>query len=450
MLFTSYAFIAFIAVAFFLYYRIPRKWQWPFLLIISIGFYASAGIFYPIFLLVSSAVTYLAGLWIERNRKQEKTYIRENAGQFASRQEKKEFKQKGEKRRRNLMVSALLILLAVLGVFKYADFVIDNMNAVFMRLEVIGSWNIWIYCFQWEFPFIHFSRWDICWMYIGKKSMHRRIFFKHLLFVSFFPQLVQGPISRYSDLSQTLYEEHVFDKKQVIFGLERILWGYFKKLVVADTILTATTAVIGDEYYNGAWVLVGIIFYGIELYADFTGGIDITIGIAQVFGVKVAENFIRPYFSKNIAEYWRRWHISMGTWFRDYIFYPMSISKRMGKLTKFCKTHFGKGVAKRVPVYLATMVTWFATGIWHGASWNFVMWGIMNGVIILISQELEPLYARFHKQFPSLGQRKGYQAFQIVRTFFLMGSLRMFDCYGDVPLSFSMFLACSGTLIFVR
>ena len=131
MLFTSYAFIAFIAVAFFLYYRIPRKWQWPFLLIISIGFYASAGIFYPIFLLVSSAVTYLAGLWIERNRKQEKTYIRENAGQFASRQEKKEFKQKGEKRRRNLMVSALLILLAVLGVFKYADFVIDNMNAVF-------------------------------------------------------------------------------------------------------------------------------------------------------------------------------------------------------------------------------------------------------------------------------------------------------------------------------
>lgn len=441
MFFTSYAFIAFIAVAFFLYYRIPRKWQWPFLLIISIGFYASAGIFYPIFLLVSSAVTYLAGLWIERDRKQEKTYIWENAGQFASRQEKKEFKQKGEKRRRNLMVSALLILLAVLGVFKYADFVIDNMNAVFYAvgsdreleyLDLLLPMGISFYTFQ-SLGYLL----DVYW----EKIDAQKNFFKHLLFVSFFPQLVQGPISRYSDLSQTLYEEHVFDKKQVIFGMERILWGYFKKLVVADTILTATTAVIGDEYYNGAWVLVGIIFYGIELYADFTGGIDITIGIAQVFGVKVAENFIRPYFSKNIAEYWRRWHISMGTWFRDYIFYPMSISKRMGKLTKFCKTHFGKGVAKRVPVYLATMVTWFATGIWHGASWNFVMWGIMNGVIILISQELEPLYARFHKQFPSLGQRKGYQVFQIVRTFFLMGSLRMFDCYGDVPLSFSMFFS---------
>lgn len=134
-------------------------------------------------------------------------------------------------------------------------------------------------------------------MYIGKNRCTEE-FFQTSAVCIIFPQLVQGPISRYSDLSQTLYEEHVFDKKQVIFGLERILWGYFKKLVVADTILTATTAVIGDEYYNGAWVLVGIIFYGIELYADFTGGIDITIGIAQVFGVKVAENFIRPYFSK--------------------------------------------------------------------------------------------------------------------------------------------------------
>lgn len=280
MLFTSYAFIAFIAVAFFLYYRIPRKWQWPFLLIISIGFYASAGIFYPIFLLVSSAVTYLAGLWIERDRKQEKDYIRENGGRFASRQEKKEFKQKGEKRRRKLMVSAFLILLAVLGVFKYADFVIDNINAVFYAvgsdreleyLDLLLPMGISFYTFQ-SLGYLL----DVYW----EKIDAQKNFFKHLLFVSFFPQLVQGPISRYSNLSQTLYEEHVFDKKQVIFGLERILWGYFKKLVVADTILTATTAVIGDEYYNGAWVLVGIIFYGIELYADFTGGIDITIGIA--------------------------------------------------------------------------------------------------------------------------------------------------------------------------
>jgi D-alanyl-lipoteichoic acid acyltransferase DltB (MBOAT superfamily) len=224
--------------------------------------------------------------------------------------------------------------------------------------------------------------------------------------------------------------------------LERILWGYFKKLVVADTILTAVQMIISDaEYYNGAWVLVGIVFYGIELYADFTGGIDITIGVAQVFGIKVEENFIRPYFSKNIAEYWRRWHISMGTWFRDYIFYPMSISKSMNRLTKSCKNKFGKGVAKRVPIYIATMVTWFATGIWHGASWNFIMWGVMNGVVILVSGELEPLYAKFHEHFPKAQGNRVYQGFQVVRTFLLMGSLRLFDCYRDVPLSFQMFFS---------
>mgnify|MGYP000793185955 CR=1 FL=1 len=335
------------------------------------------------------------------------------------------------------MVSAFLILLAVLGVFKYADFVIDNMNAVFYAvgsdreleyLDLLLPMGISFYTFQ-SLGYLL----DVYW----EKIDAQKNFFKHLLFVSFFPQLVQGPISRYSNLSQTLYEEHVFDKKQVIFGLERILWGYFKKLVVADTILTATTAVIGDEYYNGAWVLVGIIFYGIELYADFTGGIDITIGIAQVFGVKVAENFIRPYFSKNIKEYWNRWHITMGTWFTDYIFYPISVCKPMLNLSKFSRKHFGEVIGKRVTVYLSAFVLWFTTGLWHGAAWNFIVWGLMNFVVIMVSQELEPLYEKFHKRFSVKG-KVPYEAFQILRTFLLMSGIRMFDCYRDVPLTFKM------------
>ena len=439
MLFTSYSFIAFLAVTFVLYYWIPKKWQWIFLLMVSIGFYASAGICYPVFLVISSAVTYTAGLWIEKNRTCQKQYMKEHPEAFVSREEKKIYRRREEKRCRNMMLAALLGLLCILGVFKYTDFVIDNVNTLFALAGSDREVAYWDLLLPMGISFYTFQSLgyllDVYW----EKVTAQKNFFKHLLFVSFFPQLAQGPISRYSDLSQTLYEPHMFDKKQVVFGLERILWGYFKKLVVADTIVTATQAIVEDTYYTGAWVLVGIVFYGIQLYADFTGGIDITIGIAQVFGIRVEENFVRPFFSKNIAEFWRRWHISMGTWFRDYLFYPMSISKSMNTLTKFCKRHFGKGVAKRVPVYLATMVTWFATGIWHGASWNFVMWGIMNGVIILISQECEPLYARFHKAFPRLVQTNGYRVFQVIRTFFLMGFLRMFDCYADVPLSFSMF-----------
>ena len=151
------------------------------------------------------------------------------------------------------------------------------------------------------------------------------------------------------------------------------------------------------------------------------------------------ENFIRPYFSKNIAEFWRRWHITMGTWFRDYIFYPMSIAPWMRTLTRKAKDRFGKGFARRVPVWLATMVTWFATGLWHGASWNYITWGVLNGVILLLSEELEPAYARFHARFPKLTGTAGYRAFMVLRTFLLMSALRIFDCYEDVGTSFRMF-----------
>lgn len=203
--------------------------------------------------------------------------------------------------------------------------------------------------------------------------------------------------------------------------------------------LVAVNAIIKDtETYNGAFAFVGMLFYALELYADFTGGIDITIGTAQTLGITVTENFNRPYFSKSIKEYWKRWHITMGTWFTDYIFYPLSICKSMQKLSKFSRKHFGEQIGKRIPVYLASFIVWFTTGIWHGANWNFIAWGIGNFVVIMISQELEPLYYRFHSRFRVQG-KTWFKIFQVVRTVLIMSCLRMFDCYRDVPLTFKMF-----------
>lgn len=245
-------------------------------------------------------------------------------------------------------------------------------------------------------------------------------------------------------MSASLYEEHAFDWQTVSLGLQRILWGYFKKMVIADRMLTAVNTIIrNSDQYQGAYVFAGMLFYALELYADFTGGIDITIGIAQVMGIRVTENFHRPYFSKSIKEYWRRWHITMGTWFTDYIFYPISVCKPMLKFSKFSRAHFGEAIGKRMPVYLSSFAVWFATGIWHGASWNFIVWGLGNWVVIMISQELEPLYTRFHQRFPGLGSKRVYQGFQVIRTILLMSCLRMFDCYRDVPLTFRMF----GTMV---
>jgi D-alanyl-lipoteichoic acid acyltransferase DltB (MBOAT superfamily) len=176
----------------------------------------------------------------------------------------------------------------------------------------------------------------------------------------------------------------------------------------------------------------------VELYADFTGGIDITIGIAQTMGITVTENFNRPYFSKSLKEYWRRWHITMCTWFKDYVFYPVSICKPMQKFTKFCRARFGDAIGKRLPVYLASLTVWFATGVWHGASWNFIVWGLGNAVILLVSEELEPLYAKFHTRF-SVDGKLWYKIFQIGRTFLLVCCLNMFDCYSSVKDTFRAF-----------
>lgn len=188
-------------------------------------------------------------------------------------------------------------------------------------------------------------------------------------------------------------------------------------------------------------MFVGMMFYALQLYADFTGGIDITIGVAQAMGIRVAENFNRPFFSKSIKEYWNRWHMTMGSWFTDYIFYPISVCKPMLKFSKFARAHFGEAVGKRMPVYLSSFAVWSATGIWHGASWNFIVWGLANWVVIMISQELEPLYARFHGRFLVQG-KWGFKLFQVLRTILLMSSLRIFDCYRDVGTAFRMF----GTL----
>jgi D-alanyl-lipoteichoic acid acyltransferase DltB (MBOAT superfamily) len=185
----------------------------------------------------------------------------------------------------------------------------------------------------------------------------------------------------------------------------------------------------GPEF-TGVGFLLLMTFYAVQIYADFTGGIDITIGIAQALGIKLPENFIRPFFSKNIAEYWRRWHISLGEWMKDYIFYPISVSQPMLKLSKSARQKFGN-FGKRLPVYIASIATWFCTGIWHGASANFILWGMMNCFVIVVSEELAPLYERFHSRF-HLKEKAWYGGFEMLRMFMLMNLIRVVDLFPNV------------------
>lgn len=438
MLFTSYGFLGFLLVLFLIYYIIPKKGQWILLLIASYVFYAFAGWECFIFIGVTTLSTYGAGLLIQKNHETQKKYLAEHKKEL-SKDARKAYKEKQKNKRFGLMAATLVLNFGILAVLKYTNFAIANINTV---LHWTGSetqlafqnlllpLGISFYTFQSMGYLIDIHR--------GKYTAQRNLF-KFALFVSFFPQLIQGPISRYDDLEKGLFAAHGFSWNNVSFGLQRILWGYFKKLVIADRMLIGVKTLIeSPETYTGFYVFLGMIFYALQLYADFTGGIDITIGIGQVLGIPVKENFIRPYFSKGIKEYWRRWHISLGSWFTEYLFYPVSVCKPMLKFSKWSRKVLGEKIGKRVPVYAATIAVWFVTGIWHGAAWNFVVWGLGNCFFIMLSQECEPLYDKFHARF-SVKDKVWFKTFQIVRTFLLMCSLRMLDCYRDVPMTFRMF-----------
>ncbi len=438
MSFISYTFLGFIALLLIVYYAWGRlfqgKGQWAILLVASYVFYACADVRYLIYISVTSLTAYLAARAISSRYARQKQYLSENKD--IDKEEKKKYKAKIKTGAMWWMIVCLLFNFGILFVFKYLNFFIFNINSVLglfslsklSAVRLLLPLGISFYTFQ--------TMGYVIDVYYGKYEAERNPF-RLALFTSFFPQLIQGPIGRYNHLSQTLYSYHKWDTNTVMFGLQRALWGFFKKLVIADRMLPAVRTLISSpDEYSGIWVIVGMVFYAAQLYSDFTGGIDITIGVAEMFGVRMSENFIRPFFSKNVAEYWRRWHISMGTWFKDYTFYPLSTSKTMMKFTKFCKDKFGPKIAKRAPVYLATIILWFVTGAWHGASWNFIFWGLGNCFVILVSQELSPLYRRFHEKYPKIGTTVGYKIFQILRTNAIMCCLRAFDCYSSVGETF--------------
>jgi D-alanyl-lipoteichoic acid acyltransferase DltB (MBOAT superfamily) len=388
--------------------------------------------------LITTISTYLISRGISALQAKGADYLRENK-EILTREERKAYKATMKGKQRRLLVICMLINFGILAVLKYLDFTIININSVFDLLRINTELPALGFVLPLGISFYTFQTMGYIIDVYREKYPYEKNIFKLALFISFFPQLIQGPINRFDDLKETMFAKHSYDARNVSFGLQRILWGFFKKLVIADRLLVAVNTIVRDpEQFKGIYVLVGMFFYAIELYSDFTGGIDITIGIAEVLGIRMKENFERPYFSKSITEYWRRWHISLGTWFKDYMFYPISISKSMLNLSKYCRKHLGEGIGKRIPIYIASIILWFITGFWHGAAWNFIVWGLGNCLVILVSQECTPLYEKFHARF-HVQHTFWYRLFQVGRTFWLMSFLRTFDCYRNVPTTFKMY-----------
>lgn len=348
MLFNSTSFAVFLIIVFILYYLVPHRLRWVFLLLASYAFYMNLHIRYGLLLFATTLLTYVMAIQLEK------------ADTAA--------------RKRRCLLSGILPLILILLFFKTASPIIDRLNTLIdagrltmqpLTVRILLPAGVSFYFFQ--------SMGYLIDVYKGKIHAERHFGF-YALFVSFFPQLLAGPIGRADSLLPQYKKERPFDYDNVTYGLKLMAWGYFKKLVIADVFATVV-----DKVYNQPYSYVGLVFiivtvmFAIEIYCDFSGYSDIAVGCAKLFGIDLMTNFKSPYFSFSIKEFWSRWHISLSTWFRDYVYIPLG-GNRVGKW-RHC---------------LNLMITFLVSGFWHGSSLTYLFWGGIHGLLQIIETLIYP------------------------------------------------------------
>ena len=346
--------LLFVPAVMLLYQLSPRKAR-PIVMLAAdfVFFYMLSGILI-IYFILASAVTYFGGRLIDRA-------------------EEKYKKQPCRIRNKRLILGGCIAInLAMLVVFKYLKA---------FGVDLIAPVGISYYTLQ-----------TISYMtdvYRGSVSVDKNPV-RLILYRSFFPQIMEGPISRYSQVASELYSGKPIEFNNMVFGYQRILWGLFKKMLIADRIAPVVGKVFGNyESYDGSAIFVGAVAFTCQLYMEFSGCMDIVIGTGEIFGVTLPENFRQPFFATGASDFWRRWHITLGTWLKDYVFYPVSLAKPVKKIAKKCKKKFGLKMSKFVAPTVALFAVWSINGIWHGAGATYIFYGMYYFVLIFIENITE-------------------------------------------------------------
>ena len=414
---TSFYFLCFFGITLLLYYILPKKAQWAFLLLVSGLFFITYGkpwlILYPI---ISTTVTFVGANLIERLEEQ--------------------------KRKKAVLSFVVVFQLILLVVLKYLNFGVYTHNAIMDVFHIGGQyWNRFRFMVPLGISFYTLSMigylCDVYW----EISKPQKNFFKYALFGMYFPVMVSGPIIRYQDMENQLYERHVFDYRKVTFGMQRILWGFFKKLVISERLAVLVSTVYnGYEAYPGTYILIATIAFAFRLYTDFSGCMDIVLGVSECFGITVAENFNTPFFSRTMQEFWRRWHITLGAWLKNYIFYPLLRTRFFMELPKKLKPRYGKKAAKQITTFAAMFILWFAIGLWHGGAWKYIIGsGLLHWFYIVMGEVLEPVWKKMRAFFHVKVESRGFIVFQRVRTFLLASSGFLFFNSGGMRKAFAMY-----------
>lgn len=397
----SFTFAVFFILLIILYFTCMKEKQWLLLLAGSLVFYAYASLAYLVFLMFSAVTTFLAGKSIETIKNDKSK----------------------DKNRIVIYGITVCVNLLILAVLKYTNFVIDNINMLCGNNSNVAishvSWVLPLGISYYTFIVIGYLT-DVNRGIISAESNYLR----YLLFVSFFPHITQGPISRYNELAPQFAIKHQFDIQKFQKGLYRIVIGLSKKLIIAERLSVYVDRVYGSVgNYDGLTLLTASVLYAIQIYCDFSGYMDMVIGLANILGIEIAENFNLPYFSSSIAEFWRRWHITLGAFFRDYLYYSLlrsKVAKKITKSLKKSKINYSKTTVRMVPTVLALLITWAATGIWHGASWHYGLWGLYHGVLIIIGTVCANGIAKFNKKMKINEKSPWIIGFRILRTFILV------------------------------
>jgi D-alanyl-lipoteichoic acid acyltransferase DltB (MBOAT superfamily) len=393
----SSLFLVFVAAVLLLYYVLPKSFRLWVVIAASLAFAGFLGFYTLLFVLVSAVLCYVGGLLSGPSKS--------NAARNAA------------------TIITVVINIALLCCIKYYNVLglaagrlnllfgaTENSNTFFLYAVPVG---MSFYVLQ-TTGYILDCRWE--------KITPEKNFLKVLLFSTYFPQLMSGPMNTYANLSAEFEKakEVKFSFERISDGAVRVAWGFFKKLVIADRAAMTVNQIFGDHVnFTGWYVPIGVLFFAIQLYCDFSGCMEVVIGVSHMLGIELPENFNCPFFAKTVREYWRRWHITLGGWLRDYLMYPLLKSAPLIKIGDWAKAKFGKKNGKKVPTYIALLILWFAVGYWHGGLWNYVIGsGILHFIYIVLGMIFEPLSKKIR---PKIGADKLYfRIFQSVRTFILM------------------------------
>lgn len=365
MLFNSLNFLIFFPIVVLIYFLFPYKLRYIWLLFASYFFYMCWNPVYALLLLTSTLLTYFSALAMT------------GADILFKGEEKRQIDRRKNAKKWIVAISFILNL-SILFFFKYFMFAIGSLNVILKNMhvsliqpsfDIILPVGISFYIFQ----ALSYTM-DV---YRGDVEVEKNVL-RYAVFVSFFPQLVAGPIERSSNLLHQFQERKYFEYNRVRDGLLLMVWGFFQKIVLADRIAIFVDQVFDYyTYYSGFYLVIAMVLFAFQVYCDFAGYSNIAIGAAQVMGFSLMKNFDCPYFARSVTEFWRRWHISLTTWFRDYLYIPLG-GNRKGKIRK----------------YINVMIVFLVSGLWHGANWTYVIWGGLNGLYQVIEQNLSPKIAK--------------------------------------------------------